>query len=92
MQAGHAADVRDRRAFRRDRWHTFVNADVAAGGRRTFRWIRQPALQEPPALVQTPEGLQGGPAAELLTAGPAWQALWPVLSGAQSPPGSSSGL
>ena len=33
-------------------------------------------MQEPAPLVLTPDGLSGGPAAELATAGPAWQALW----------------
>ena len=57
MAADQASAVLERKRFRRDRWHAYVNADIAAGGRRTFRWVRQPALQEPPALVRTPEGL-----------------------------------
>ena len=56
----HARAALARRRFRKDRWHSFVTADIAVGGRRAFRWVRQPALQEPPALVQTPNGLQGG--------------------------------
>ena len=56
----HARAALARRRFRKDRWHSFVTADIAVGGRRAFRWVRQPALQEPPALVQTPSGLQGG--------------------------------
>ena len=65
-----------RSALRRDGWRQFVVDDVAAGGKRAFRWIRQPAAQAPPPLVLTPGGLAGGPAAEVEQAAAAWHALW----------------
>ena len=64
------------RQARRDKWHAFVGEDIRKGGRRVFRWVRQPALQEPMPLITSPEGLSGGPAAELAAAGPAWHHLW----------------
>ena len=60
ISAALTEDSRIRRAGRRDSWHTFVTLDIAAGGRRTFRWVRSPALQEPPPLVHTEAGLMGG--------------------------------
>ena len=72
----YRAELLTMRAARRDRWHEFVRGDVLKGGRRTFRWVRQPALQEPAPLVQGPEGLAGGPAAELALAEPCWKRLW----------------
>ena len=84
ISADYAALGVARRKFRRDQWHEFVTCDVARGGRRVFRWVKQPSLQEPAPLVHTPDGLSGGPAAELAMAGPAWQALWAQRD--ESPP------
>ena len=70
------AEAAARSTLRRDGWRQFVVDDVAAGGKRTFRWIRQPAAQAPPPLAMTPGGLLGGPAAEVAQAAAAWHALW----------------
>ena len=56
---------RERRAFRREAWFRFVQSDMAAGGRRTLRWVRCPASQAPPSL--------GGH--------PAWPAWWAGCAG-----------
>ena len=76
MANGHREAALLRRRLRRDQWHAFVGDDIGRGGRRAYRWIRQPALQEPAPLAHGPEGLCGGPAAELALAGPAWHRLW----------------
>ena len=68
FRAWHLDKAAACRAWRIDQWWRFVRADVAQGGRKVFRWIRQPALQAPPPLVATEQGLQGGPAAEVAVA------------------------
>ena len=65
-----------RRRWRAEQWWQFVQRDVATGGRRTFRWVRQPALQAPPPLIEGPRGLEGGPAAVLRHAAGEWHPLW----------------
>ena len=68
--------LRGHREERREAWHRFVAQDIASGGRRVFRWVRQPALQSPPPLLKVGGKLCGGPAVELAMAGPGWHALW----------------
>ena len=50
-----------RRTERRDKWHAFVCSDVLKGGRRTLRWVRQPALQEPAPLSRGRRACPGAP-------------------------------
>jgi hypothetical protein len=72
--AGEAA-ARARRG-RRERWRGFVHAELAAGGRRVFGWLRG-ELSEAPAPTARPDGtLTGdlGEAAALVQG--AWSALW----------------
>ena len=57
-------------------WHDFANKDFRVGGRRVYRWIREPASVAPSPLVALDGVLVGGPAAELQAATTAWQPLW----------------
>ena len=76
FRAWHLDQAAARKAWRTDQWWRFVKGDVASGGRKVFRWVRQPALQAPPPLAATASGLQGGPAAVLRSSVAAWHGLW----------------
>ena len=64
------------RSDRAAAWHEFGNKDFRVGGRRVYRWIREPASVAPSPVVALDGALVGGPAAELQAATAAWQPLW----------------
>ena len=72
----YAAAAARERADRAAAWHCFVDKDFRVGGRRVYRWIREPASVAPSPLVSLDGVLAGGPAAELQAATTAWQPLW----------------
>ena len=43
----YRSEVAARRRSRAESWCRFVQADMLAGGRRTLRWVREPASQAP---------------------------------------------
>ena len=63
------------REARWDRWHAFVERDMAAGGGKVFRWVRGTGPTDTPFLP-VPGGVAAGPAAELAAAEAAWRPLW----------------
>ena len=53
-----------------------MSEDFQRGGRRVYRWIREPASAAPPPLVPVGGALRGGPGAELDAAAAAWLPVW----------------
>ena len=47
------------RAGRRDRWHEWVGAELAQGGRRVFQWLRSPGAPPAPLFGAPGERVQG---------------------------------